>query len=108
MMHRFILGLPRDDPREVDHINGNPLDNRRANLRLVSRAQNKQNLDPRGQANSTSGIRGVSWDTQAQKWRATAHIDGVQYRLGRFATKDCAGEAVVAFRRERMPFSARD
>lgn len=43
-MHRVILGMGPDDPREVDHINGQPLDNRRANLRPATRQENARNL----------------------------------------------------------------
>lgn len=42
-MHRVVLGLAPDDPRDVDHINHNGLDNRRANLRAVSRSENISN-----------------------------------------------------------------
>lgn len=42
-MHREIVGLPLGDPREVDHINGNALDNRRVNLRATTHAENHQN-----------------------------------------------------------------
>jgi hypothetical protein len=42
-MHRFILRLKRGDPRQGDHINGNRLDNRRENLRIVTFEQNMQN-----------------------------------------------------------------
>ena len=41
MMHRYILSA--DDEHEVDHINGNSLDNRRCNLRIVTRSENMAN-----------------------------------------------------------------
>lgn len=41
MMHRFILNPPKGV--EVDHMNGNALDNRRSNIRLASRAENLRN-----------------------------------------------------------------
>lgn len=43
-LHRALLGLPIDDPRFVDHINGDGLDNRRKNLRVVTRRQNSFNI----------------------------------------------------------------
>jgi hypothetical protein len=55
-MHRVIIGA--GDGEEVDHINGNGLDNRKVNLRLCSRAENSRNR--RKQKNNTSGFRGVS------------------------------------------------
>jgi hypothetical protein len=55
-MHRFILNPP--DGNDVDHVNGETLDNRRSNLRFGSRSQNMQNR--RGaNKNSTTGVRGV-------------------------------------------------
>ncbi len=67
-MHRFLLGAPAG--QEVDHRNGNGLDNQRANLRLASSSQNKQN---RSRVKS-SGFKGVYWHGQRQRW--TARIGG--------------------------------
>src|SRR5687767_10322229 len=46
-LHRLILGLERGDPRQVDHINGNRLDNRRANIRVVTARIQQQNRPKR-------------------------------------------------------------
>src|SRR5262245_54770890 len=55
-MHREIMNAP--DHLEVDHINGDGLDNRKANLRLATRAQNLRNTHrPKGKA----GYRGIYW-----------------------------------------------
>ena len=42
-MHRLILGIPRGDKRQVDHINRNGLDNRRCNIRVATHSQNMHN-----------------------------------------------------------------
>ena len=52
LAHRLILGLEKGDQRVADHINGNGLDNRRCNLRIVTRKENRWNLR---KTNSLSG-----------------------------------------------------
>jgi hypothetical protein len=58
LMHRVILNAP--DGMEVDHVNGNGLDNRRANLRFATRQQGQANR--RIFKNSESGLKGVHFD----------------------------------------------
>lgn len=103
LLHRAVLGLGPEDPRRVDHINGNPLDNRRVNLRIVTTAQNAQNQGSRG---GSSRHRGVTWDRSRQKWMASAMLDGRRRTIGRFDSEDEAGAAASAWRAEHMPFSA--
>src|SRR5262245_60277041 len=83
-MHRIILGLPMGDPREEDHRNGNRLDNRRENLRIVVDGEQQQNRRPnRPRVMSTlpqSRFRGVHWDAKSQKWRASVR----KRTIGRF------------------------
>lgn len=55
-LHRLLLGIRSDDPRDVDHVNGNGLDNRRVNLRAVTRAQNLAN---KRSVSSVCGFKGV-------------------------------------------------
>lgn len=64
MMHRFVLDAPHGI--EVDHINGDKLDNRRANLRLCTDSQNRMNVE-RFKSNK-SGFKGVH--RAKNKWRA--------------------------------------
>jgi HNH endonuclease/AP2 domain len=67
---------------EVDHINHNRSDNRIVNLRNASRTTNTQNASKR--KDNTSGVTGVSWDRQHQKWAAIIFTEGRNHRLGRF------------------------
>lgn len=99
-LHRVILDLPFDDPRCTDHINGDPLDNRRANLRIVTNAQNSQNMASHRDAVST--YRGVDWFKPHGKWRARACINYVTYDLGYFTDEFEAAEAARAFREAHM------
>ena len=78
--HRYILGeIPKG--MVVDHINGNSLDNRRSNLRVVRQQQNKRNLGG-ALTNSKSGVRGVYWHKQRNKWAASIRHDGKNISLG--------------------------
>lgn len=80
-VHRKIMNPPAGI--EVDHINGNPLDNRRSNLRLATRAQNTRNRKKpiRG---VTSQYKGVTWDKSRNKWLAAIGFSGRRINLGRF------------------------
>jgi len=104
-MHRAILGLELGDPRQVDHINGNRLDNRRANLRVVTNAENGQNRTSL-QARNISGYRGVTWYAPRRKWRAKVTLARRQYTLGYFDDVHEAGRIAAAFRAANMPFSS--
>lgn len=100
-MHRLILGLTRADgrKRQGDHINGQRLDNRRANLRVVSSFENNHNRRPlRG---SSSRFVGVTWHARRGKWQAIVNIARKNHYLGVFEREEDAGAAVEAFRAER-------
>ena len=74
---------------QVDHINGARNDNRIANLREANNGENNRNRGP--QANNKLGLRGVSkWGA---RWQARIMIDGVQRRIGAFATPEEAAAA---------------
>ena len=81
-MHRVIINAPKD--MQVDHINGNRLDNRRCNLRLATDGQNMGNSKiPR---HNTSGFKGVSWDKRREQWEAYISKKDKKIHLGRFDT----------------------
>jgi HNH endonuclease len=102
-MHRTILGLSDGDNRKADHINRNRLDNRRANLRVLTDAENSQNQTAR--IGRTSMHRGVSWDSTRQRWIAYITVDGRRKYIGRFRHEADAAAAAQNFRRAFMPFS---
>ena len=82
---------------DIDHINGDRTDNRIANLRVGTHAQNMQNRR-RPQAGSRSGLIGASWDTHAGKWRAGVQLNGERIHIGMF---DSAEEAHRAYLLEK-------
>lgn len=85
-LHTFLTHWP-----EVDHANGDGLDNRRANLRRATRTQN--NANARLRRNNTSGFKGVSWDKRTGRWMAGIRIDYRQRYLGRFDSPEEAARA---------------
>jgi hypothetical protein len=103
LLHREILGLTLGDGLEADHINGDRLDNRRCNLRIVTHAENHQNL--RSERGSTSRYRGVSWSKEKGKWQVQVSVNGHRHSLGYFAYEELAAEAARAFRLANMPYT---
>jgi len=89
-MHRFIVG-ERADGFEVDHIDGNGLNNTKANLRTATRSQNMSNI--KKPKHNSSGYKGVSFSKQRNKFQATIQVDGKTIGLGRYETADDAARA---------------
>ena len=77
-LHRLVNKTP--DGLQTDHINTNPLDNRRKNLRIATSSLN--NINKKMQSNNTSGIRGVSWDKFKKKWKARIWFNNKTITLG--------------------------
>jgi len=86
-MHREVLGCKT----EVDHKNGDALDNRKQNLRKSTHAQNMCNVGT--PSNNTSGFKGVSWGRRENKWRSYITLHGKQKHLGFFPNKEDAAHA---------------
>lgn len=88
-MHRVILDAPADI--QVDHLNGDGLDNRRENLRLATNSQNSKN---KGRyRNNSSGYKGVYKRLGRERWRADIMSDGQRRRLGEFSSAEEAARA---------------
>jgi hypothetical protein len=88
-LHRLIMGIT--DPKIiVDHINRNPLDNRKSNLRLCTIAENSRNSGIISSRN-TSGYKGVT--KSSKKWLARIEFNGKKMYLGSFNTPQAAAEA---------------
>ena len=87
-MHRVIIG---GDALEVDHIDGNCLNNTKSNLRSCTHAQNISNQKrPAG----VSGFRGVYWKVHKKRWRSSIRKDGKTISIGEaFKTKTDAALA---------------
>lgn len=75
----------------IDHINGDKLDNRIGNLRSVTQSENcKNRAIPKSNA---SGVHGVYWDKHANKWKAQIRVNGRAITLGR---SSCIDELKIA------------
>lgn len=77
---------------EIDHLNGNGLDNRLANLREVVKGENAKNA--RLRADNVSGVTGVCRHKSTGKWQAQIKVNGQARYLGLFSNKQDAVEAV--------------
>ena len=78
-MQRLILNEFSTD-KIPDHDNRNKLDNRKSNLRIVDKSFNAVNVDIR--TTNTSGVTGVSWNKNANSWRAYINYQGKRIELG--------------------------
>ena len=76
----------------IDHIDGDPSNNKFANLRQATPGQNQHNSQI--QRNNTSGVKGVSWDKKRKRWKAQIASGGVLRYLGLFRSIEDAAEVV--------------
>ncbi len=102
-MHREILNAPKG--LRVDHIDGNGLNNTRANLRLATHQQNMCNRP--ANANNKSGFKGVSWFNRDSKWVARLETNGKVIFLGYFDDLEEAARVYDAAARKHFGEYAR-
>ncbi len=92
LMHRAIVGATAG--QQVDHADGNSLNNQRHNLRFCTNAENQYNkVTP---SNNTSGYKGVSLHKRSGLWRASIVHEGKRNYLGYFDTPEDAAKAYDA------------
>lgn len=92
----YVHGVWPDS--EVDHLNGVRSDNRLANLRVVTRRLNRQNLR-RASSHNKLGLLGVSPVCKSRKYQARIQLDGQQKHLGVFDTPEQAHQAYLEAKR---------
>lgn len=101
-LHRLLLlGIDDDPNRVVDHINGDTLDNRRCNLRVLSKGANvahRANLN----TNNTSGVRGVYWCQTNKRWIARIQHNEDDWWKKSFEDKD---EAIREITEQRAQYN---
>lgn len=96
LMHRVLMGMVKGDGRLVDHVDGNPMNNQRGNLRECSPHQNSVN---RGKVKrkTSSRFKGVFWRTQTKKWVVFIRSQGKLLCNRPFETEL---EAAIAYNQE--------
>ena len=99
-LHRAVLGI--SDPKMiVDHINGDGLDCRRGNLRVVTALTNARNRRYSDKHNKTSPYLGVT--ARHGKWRARIKHEGRLVQIGTFETAELANQARIKYEEEHWP-----
>ena len=90
LAHRLAILFTdgRFPAEQVDHIDGNGLNNRRKNLREVTNKENRKNMPMR--SDNKSGTVGVRWHKQAQKWTVQIRVAGKQIHGGCFTNLEDA------------------
>lgn len=87
-IHRVIMNEPRG--MQIDHKDGNKLDNRKKNLRVCTNAENCRNRNRYKGSTNISGNKGVYWHKQNKKWVVMIKVNQKIYYLGSFDRKEDA------------------
>lgn len=96
LVHRLVWALHHGKyPSQLDHINGNKLDNRIENLRECTSRQNGANKGL--QRNNKTGFKGVSYCSRQNRYQATCRVDGKKKWLGYFDSAEAASSAYQQF-----------
>lgn len=96
-LHRLVMKVQKNSCKNVDHINRNPLDNRKCNLRFASFYQNMRNRQLRDRSKFTSiyqGVRNVKSKNKTNPWMAAISIRRKLLTIGHFPTEK---EAALAY-----------
>ena len=102
-MHALLMG--KQPGYQIDHIDGNGLNNQRHNLRFVTAAQNAANTNP--YRTNTSGYKGVMWRKYLNKWEVRIKVNGKRISLGYYTDKEAAARAYDAAAKEHFGDFAR-
>lgn len=94
-LHRLILG---EGDYICDHINQNPLDNRRSNLRKSDKSKNA--INSKNRSDNTSGMKGISFDKEKNKWHVYINKEKKRYFIGYFKELKEAVKARIRTERE--------
>ena len=102
LIHRLIWawhGYSLEPNQEIDHIDGNSLNNCIENLRATTHKQNCENRKGANK-NSKSGEKGVRWHKATKKWEAYINHNGIKKHLGLYETKEDAIDARIEAEKE--------
>ena len=95
-LHHLIMGKPQKG-MVIDHVNHNGFDNRKENLREITRAQNMRNM--RSQKNSSSKYKGVGWCKSREKWISRIKHNRKTINLGYFSSEE---DAALAYNKKAI------
>lgn len=94
-LHRLIMDFPKD--LVIDHINHDTLDNRKANLRIVTQGENLKNRNPLNRGNKASNIPNVCWHKSSGKWQVRLMVNGKRKFICNSDTVEDAEKALRDF-----------